>query len=69
MIELELKLSLFNKVVPISDKEESSRNIEVKGNVQHDAQDTSNLLIMFDTGLVKKTPYQDDHAAEEVPIL
>ena len=69
MIELELKLPPFDKVVPISDKEESSRNIEVKGNVQHNAQDTSNLQIMFDTGLVKKTPYQDDHAAEEVPIL
>ena len=55
MIKLELKLPLFNKVEPISDKEESSRNIEVKGNVQHDAQDTSNLQIMFDISLVKMT--------------
>ena len=64
-----MKLPFFNKAVPLSDKEESSRNIEVKGNVQHDAQDTSNLQILFDTGLVKKTPYQDDHTTEEVPIL
>ena len=69
MIELELKLPPFDKVVPISDKEESSRNIEVKGNVQHYAQDTSNLQIMFDISQVKMTPYQDDHATEEVPIL
>ena len=43
MEELEIKLTILDKVVGKDDNEESCRNIDVEGYVRHDKQYTSNL--------------------------